>query len=118
MEISKRIARILGPVLIALPVTEGVNLHAFAENPAPVVYLNGTLLFTAGVAIVQAHGRWRAGWSALVTLAGWGMVLAGVYRMAWPAGPQAMENAETYGLLAVLLAVGIVLTWQGYSRRA
>jgi hypothetical protein len=45
---SRQIARIVGPTLIALGISE-------ALNPAPVVYLNGTLLFVAGLAIVQAH---------------------------------------------------------------
>jgi hypothetical protein len=52
---SRQIARIVGPTLIALGISEALNLDAFAGNAAPVVYLNGTLLFVAGLAIVQAH---------------------------------------------------------------
>ena len=57
---SRRIAGLLGPTLVALAVSEAMNLRIMAENPASVglVYLNGTLLFVACVAIIQVHNRW------------------------------------------------------------
>jgi hypothetical protein len=45
---SRQIARIVGPALIALGITEAINIDIFTGNAAPVVYLNGTLLFVAG----------------------------------------------------------------------
>ena len=111
---SHRIARILGPVLAVLAPTEAMNLSAFAGNPAPVVYLNGTLLLTAGVAILQAHARWTPRWTSLITLLGWAMTVAGVYRMAFPRGPRAYASPGTYILLTLLFVVGAVLSWQGY----
>lgn len=59
---SRTIARIVGPSVVVLAATEAFNMAIFAAQTAPVVYLNGTLLFVAGVAIVQAHNRWRWGW--------------------------------------------------------
>jgi hypothetical protein len=118
MDISRRIARILGPVLIALPVTEGPKLRAFAGNPAPVVYLNGTLLFAVGVAIVQALGRPRDAWSGLIAIAGAAMALAGLYRMGWPTGPQVGEGVATYAVLTVLAVAGVVLSCHGYRPRS
>lgn len=115
---SKRIARITGPVLIALAPTEAANLGAFTGNPAPVVYLNGARLFAAGVAILQAHPRWAADWTALVTLTGWGMVALGLYRMAAPAGPLAAQGPATSAALAALFVMSLVLTWRGYVREA
>jgi hypothetical protein len=47
-------------------------MHIFAAQTAPIVYLNGTLLFVGGLAIVQSHNRWSWGWPLLVTLTGWG----------------------------------------------
>jgi len=89
-----------------------------ADNPASVglVYLNGTLLFVAGVAIVQVHNRWTRGWPVLVTVTGWFAILGGVMRMV---APQAATSGATwvYGLLVALLAVGVVLTFNGYRRR-
>jgi hypothetical protein len=114
MASSSRIARILGPTLIALGVTEPINLGVFAHNPAPVVYLNGTVLFVAGLAIVQAHNRWVRGWPVLVTLAGWILGLGGLYRMALPQAPQIGRGLAADAVFAVLIAVGAVLTYQGY----
>lgn len=116
---SRRIAGLLGPTLIALAVSEAMNLRVMTEHPASasLVYLNGTLLFVAGVAIVQVHNRWTRGWPTLVTVMGWFAILGGVMRMF---APQATTSGATwvYGLLVALLAVGVVLTLKGYSRRA
>jgi hypothetical protein len=114
---ARRIARIAGPSLVALGITEAANIDAFAGNPAPVVYLNGTLLLVAGVAIVQAHGRWARDWTALVTLTGWALVLGGLWRMIAPAAPQLSAGPATYGLLAAIAAIGGVLSWRGYAVR-
>jgi len=115
---SRRIAGLLGPTLIALAMSEAMNLRVMAANPASVglVYLNGTLLFVAGVAIVQVHNRWTGGWPVLVTVMGWFAILAGLMRMI---APQSTTSgaARVYALLIVLLAIGIVLTFTGYSRR-
>jgi predicted phage tail protein len=94
-----------------------MNLRLMADHPASVglVYLNGTLLFVAGVAIVQVHNRWTRGWPVLVTVMGWVAILGGVMRMF---APQATTSGATwvYGLLIALLAVGVVLTFNGYRR--
>lgn len=116
MDISRRIARIVGPTLVVLALTEGVNIRVFAGNPAQVVFLNGTLLFVAGVAILQAYGRWSWNLSALVTLSGWAFTIAGVYRMAFPAAPQLAEGPATFALLALLTLIGGLLTFRGYGR--
>jgi len=52
----------------------------------------------------------------LVTVLGWFAILGGVMRMF---APQATTSGATwvYGLLVALLAVGVVLTFKGYSRR-
>jgi hypothetical protein len=118
MTASRQVARIAGPALLALAPTEAINLGAFAGNTAPVVYLNGTLLFVAGVAILQAYGRWRPTWELLVTLTGWVLALGGLYRMCAPAAPQADSGAAADVMFVVLFAVGAVLTVQGYRRRS
>lgn len=114
MDAATRIARIAGPGLLALGLTEGLNLDAFAGNPPPLVYLNGTLLFVGGVAILQAHGRWSRDWRVLVTLLGWALCSGGLYRMLAPTAPQLGPGLGTWALLAVLTVLGAVLTWRGY----
>lgn len=114
MTTSMRIARIVGPTLIVLGLTEAINIDSLAGNAAPVVYLNGTLLFIAGLAIVQAHNRWSREWSVLVTLAGWVLLFGGLYRMFAPAAPQMGKGVATYGLLTALTAIGVGLTYKAY----
>jgi hypothetical protein len=83
---SRRLAGLLGPILIALTVTEWMNLGVFTEamgpSYGPHVYLNGTLLFVAGLAIVRAHNLWTRSWPVLITLVGWFAVFAGLGE--WP----------------------------------
>lgn len=119
MDVSRRIARILGPVLLVLGLTEGFNIPLFEDNPPPVVYLNGTLLLAGGVAILQAYRRWTLSLSVLVTVMGWALVLAGLYRMALPAAPQLAAGPATYATVSVLAVVGGLLSFSGYgpSRR-
>lgn len=125
---SKRLAGLLGPVLIALSVSEALNLrHLRAEigpNTVHVVYLNGTLLFLAGLSIVRAHNDWTRGWPVLVTLTGWMSMLLGLIRMFAPlSGAEFGLNVQRpeqslfviYAVLLMLLTIGIVLTFRGYS---
>ncbi len=57
---SKRMAGLVGPTMIAIGVTEAINMDVFATQFAPVVYLNGAILFVAGLAI-QSFARTIAG---------------------------------------------------------
>ena len=54
---SRQIAGLLGPTMIAIAITEALNLRIMASPPPPigVVYMNGTLLFVSGLAIVRGH---------------------------------------------------------------
>jgi len=115
MEVSRRIARILGPFLMVLSLTEGFNIQVFAGNPAQVVFLNGTLLLAAGIAILQAYARWSWSLSTLVTVAGWAFLLSGLYRMAAPAATQLAEGPATVALLATLFVIGGLLSFKGYG---
>jgi hypothetical protein len=110
MTVSQRIARIIGPALVAIAVTEAFNLKAFAGNPAPVVYLNGTLLFVAGLAIVQAP-RPR---TILLTLTGWVCLLGGLYRMAAPQAPQISDGLLADAVFGLIVVAGAALSYQGY----
>lgn len=113
---SRIIARIVGPACIALAATERMNMGIFAAQTAPVVYLNGTLLFVAGVAIVQAHNLWGWRWTLLVTLAGWGLVVAGLARMIAPQAGQIEAGFVADLVFAALFALGAWLSFKGYRR--
>ena len=113
---SKHIAGLIGPTIMALAMSEAINLHIWANNVAPVTYLNGTLLFVAGLSIIRAHNRWTVGWPVMVTLVGWVAILGGLFRMFAPEAQQAGQNSFTYALLMVLFAFGTFLTFKAYRR--
>ncbi len=115
---SRKLAGLIGPTLVALGVTEAINIDAFANQMAPVVYLNGAILFVAGLAIVRAHSFWTWRWPVIITMTGWAALLGGLWRMSWPQAPQASENLLTYPVLAVIAAIGAVLTVIAYGPKA
>ena len=118
MATSKSIAGLIGPTTVAIALSELINLRILWANVTPsVIYLNGGLLFVAGLAIVRAHNRWTAAWPVLVTLTGWFILLAGLIRMFAPvlAQRRAENGAAVYPGLVVLLALGIFLTFKAYA---
>lgn len=121
---SVRLAGLVGPTLIALAVTEWANIGIFlaviGPSYGPHVYLNGTLLFVAGLALVRAHNVWVRSWPVLITIIGWFALIVGLGRMAAPVSAQAAgANPVTlYGSLALLLVIGFVLTYKAYFGRA
>jgi hypothetical protein len=52
---SRRIAGLIGPTLVALGASEAINSRIWETNSAPLVYLNGLLLFVAGPSIACAQ---------------------------------------------------------------
>ena len=114
---SRHIAGLAGPTLMAVTLSEGLNLSIWSGVSPTLVYLNGVLLFVAGLAIVRTHNAWAWRWSLLVTLLGWAALLAGLWRMFAPRAPQGGETPATYALIGLLFLVGGVLTFQAYRRQ-
>lgn len=116
---SKQIAGLVGPSLVVVTISEMLNAHIWATNTAPGIYLNGMFLFVAGLAIVRAHNRWVRGWSVVVTLVGWFVMLLGLLRMFAPElvlkGVQSTGPAFIAPTMGVL-AIGIFLTFKAYRR--
>ena len=122
MEDSKRIAGLVGPTLVAMLTSEfpAVQPHLYDTQTPPVVYLSGTLLFVAGLAIVRSHNRWARNWTVLVTLSGWFCLLFGLVRM-FTAGSYLRNSANTNSnvlmlLEGVLLLAALIMTFKAYSR--
>jgi hypothetical protein len=115
---SKSIAGLIGPSLVAITISESLNIHIWAGNTAAGIHLNGALLFIGGLAIVRAHNLWVRGWPVLVTLTGWGVILLGLFRMFFPELQlEAARNAPiSIPEIMVAFAVGIVLTYKAYRR--
>ena len=119
MPTSRGIAGLVGPTVIAIALSEWINLRILWANvTSSVIYLNGSLLFVAGLAIVRVHNRWTGGWPVLVTLTGWFVLVVGLIRMFAPVYSQkeAENNPAVYGLLIVLFAIGVFLTFKAYRR--
>jgi hypothetical protein len=119
---STHLARLLGPALIGISITEGMNLDVFSaangSSFAAHVYLDGTLLFIAGLAIVRAHNLWTRRWPVLITLVGWLAIVAGLGRMVAPVSAQGAGRSLSvvYASLVTLLAIGAVLTFKAFGR--
>ena len=114
---SKQLAGLIGPTMLVLAVTEAMNLNIFSNPLASVVYLNGAILFVAGLAIVRAHNLWTWRWSLTITLTGWFCLSVGVWRMAVPDAPQMAESVLTYVLLAAFGALGTFLSFKAYRSK-
>jgi hypothetical protein len=112
---SRHLAGLVGPTMVAIGVTEAMNMDAFAAQTAPVVYLNGAILFVSGLAIVRAHNLWSRRWPVLVTLTGWVSMVGGLWRMCAPNAPQGNENMSTYMVLAAIGAIGAFLGFKAYG---
>jgi hypothetical protein len=115
---SHRFARLLGPAIFTISSAEALNAHIWATSNAPTVFLNGSLIFVSGLAIVQNHNHWRRDWTVLVTVAGWMNVILGLTRMLVPERiMQSVRRAEVKEVrvgAAVFAALGGVLTVCGW----
>ena len=119
---SKRIATLVGPTIMAMTISEYplVQPHLYDSQIPPVVYLSGTLRFVGGLAIVRAHNHWARDWTVLVTLSGWFFLALGLFRM-FAAGLYQRGSAQTSLIVfmvleGVLLLIGLIMTFKGYSR--
>ncbi|MDO1446584.1 hypothetical protein Q0590_10005 [Rhodocytophaga aerolata] len=114
MEKAIQLAGLLGPILVVLSISEGLNLHIWERVEANLVYLNGLLLFVGGLSIVRTYNYWALDWPMMITLTGWLSLMAGLYRMFFPNARQLKKSTFTYVVLLLLLVTGIILTYKGY----
>ena len=113
---SKNIGSVLGPALLAVTTSEVVNFGIWEENLAPVTYLNGLMLFAAGLAIARFHNRWRPSWTLSVTIVGWLMMAGGLFRLFYPTAEQATASLGTYVFVGFLGLLGLIMTVKSYAR--
>lgn len=111
---ARQHAQIIGPTLSIMTLSEMMNLSIWENNIPSVTFLNGVLLFVAGISIVRVHNFWVRSWTVLITFVGWLTILVGSLRMLFPTAKQGGENFLTYIILTVLLLTGILLTLKGY----
>src|SRR6516225_10109 len=93
MATSVFLARLLGPLLLAVGAGILINPKAFRTMASEVVrsvtlvYLFGLFDFAAGLAIVLTHNVWVANWRVLITILGWLMLIRGAVRASWRRRP-------------------------------
>jgi hypothetical protein len=114
---SRSIAQLVGPTLVVVTLSEALNLHIWSANIPAVTYLDGSLLFVAGLSIVRVHNLWRRGWPLLITLIAWGSICGGLFRMFAPEYQYGRNAAVEYATIAILFALGVFLTWRGFGRK-
>ena len=113
-EISIQIASILGPVLMIVTSSEYLNFKIWKNVDPTVVTLNGLILLICGLVIVRFHNLWNLNWTLVITVLGWLLFLAGVFRLFVPSAKQAKENTFTKIFLVVLFLIGGFLTFKSY----
>lgn len=114
MEPAREIAALVGPILMVLAASEGLNFRIWHKVSPTVVYLNGLLLFTGGLALLRAHGKWAWHWTLLLTLTGWIALLGGLFRVFAPNAKQLPPGPATYAPLVLIFLVGGTLTYMAY----
>jgi hypothetical protein len=114
---TQRISAVLGPTLIAVTLSEAINLNIWVNAHPTLVYLNGLIFFISGMFIITSHSRWKNRQEFLVTLSGYLLGLAGAYRMFFPMASQLGSGLLTYAVIALLGALGFVLSLGAFLKR-
>jgi hypothetical protein len=127
MTTSVFLARLLGPLLLAVGVGIFVNPKPFRTMAGEVVrsvtlvYLFGLADFAAGLAIVLTHNVWTANWRVLITLLGWLMLIRGAVRILAPEAimgyaANLLRNKQLIPITGAVTGVlGLVLCYFGYA---
>ncbi len=84
------LARLMGPVLIAMSIGVLVNMTVFRTvadevlHSHALIFITGLLTLVAGVAIVLAHNVWKNDWPLIITVLGWLAIIGGAVRVVAP----------------------------------
>jgi hypothetical protein len=120
------IAKLIGPVLLVAAIAMLADVKGLQDmargflKDRALIYVTGVLAMLGGLAIVNSHNVWIAGWPVIITLFGWAMIIGGAVRMALPSVVKKIGGAmiEKATLMRVSGAVwGIIalyLTYKGY----
>ena len=99
MQSSIFLARLIGPVMLAIGLAVFANQRGFRDMAEEfiasraLIFLSGFLLMPAGLAIVLTHNIWTADWRVLITIFGWLNVIGGALRLFAP--PLLLKTGKT-----------------------
>jgi len=86
------------------------------ENSPALLFVTGFIAISLGMLLVEYHNIWRANWTVLVTLVGWGMLLKGVALIAFPQTLSYFKswckNARAWGIF--MIALGLLFGYFGF----
>jgi len=90
MQTSIFLAKLIGHVLAVMGLAVVVHpdrvrqmAREFLEGEA-LIFLSGVITLPVGLAIVNTHNVWEAGWPVIITVFGWLAIFAGIARIAFP----------------------------------
>lgn len=113
-EISMQIGSILGPVLMILSSSEYLNFKIWKDVAPTVVALNGLVLVICGLIIVRFHNFWNPNWTLTITILGWLIFLAGIFRLFVPNAKQAKKSTFSTIFLLILFMIGAFISYKSY----
>ncbi len=126
MDTSIFLARLIGPMMLAVGAGLLIDQRAFKEMAAEflasrtLLFLSGFLTLLGGLAIVNTHNVWELGWPVIITIIGWLAVIGGTVRIVWPSvaksvGNRMLERAEAITAAGGFnLLLGVFLCYMGY----
>lgn len=128
MQRSIFLARLIGPFFAVCGVALMLNADVFRAIGAEIIkshaliYIAGVLALVAGLALVNTHNVWVAGWPVVITISGWLCLIVGVIRVVFlgvkdtlgTAVLAAVSNNFIVGEGFVFLALGAWLSYAGY----
>ena len=127
MDTSIFLARLLGPSMLVIGLGLLLNRATyrdmsleFLDSPA-LIYIGGLIAFVAGLAIVLTHNVWVVGWPVVITIFGWVSLVAGIFRIVFPASVMQLgrrlidSQGFLIGGIAVYLLLGAWLSYAGYA---
>lgn len=123
METSLFLAKLIGPLLLAISAAVLVNQDNMREMARDflehrgLIFLAGILTLLGGIAIVLVHNVWVLGWPVIITILGWLSVVAGAFRIIFPDSVKSMGTAmlEKRGLFtAAGIVQGVLGAWLCY----
>ncbi|MGH6728211.1 MAG: hypothetical protein ACREB8_16960 [Pseudolabrys sp.] len=130
MPTSRYLAKLIGPVLLAIGLGLLLNTQQFRTmgeqflSSYALIYLSGLLALPVGIAIVLAHNVWTPDWRAIITVLGWLAIIGGVARIVFPQfvvqiGIALFDLAAVPFLAGIgMIVVGALLGYFGYLRTA
>ena len=126
MDRSRFLAGLIGPTLIVVALSLGLNLARLPTlldqlaGDLALIMVAGVAVMLGGLAVVLSHRVWK-GWPAIVTVFGWLAVFGGAARILFPA--QIAEAAPKLiaaggpllpALIGLAFLLGLYLSWQAF----